>query len=71
LKETLESELIYSSKVKDRKQVGKLLCKPCTPFVPERRDTNANKNSLSIQGDCCWDQGKGAKHTIPIWVPIF
>jgi hypothetical protein len=61
LKETPESELTYSSKVKDKKLLGKLICKPCTPFVPERRVANANKTGLSVQGDCRWDQRKGGR----------
>jgi hypothetical protein len=31
----------------------------CTPFVPEWKETAANKVSISVQGDCWWDQMKG------------
>jgi hypothetical protein len=38
-----------------------LICKPCTPFVPEWKETAANKVGISVQGDCGWDQRKGGR----------
>ena len=56
-----ESEPTYSAKAKVKKDVAKLLCKPCTPRVPERIVVKAQKTGLSVQGDCRWDQRKGGR----------
>jgi hypothetical protein len=45
----------------NKKEVDRLICKPCRPIYGERMRANKNKTGISVQGDCRWDQRKGGR----------